>query len=123
VLSIAVGTSLLVFFFLTNYEGRSAAITSITASETISPYFPVGQKLPLKPAITGLPSFGLVCALFLNWLVMLHLVFYEVGRFHSKGIRVSVMQHVPSAEVAIAGLSRWCSEYKVPAQAWPQSYI
>jgi hypothetical protein len=48
VLSIAVGTSLRVFFFLTNYEGRSAAITSITASETISPYFSVGPEAAAK---------------------------------------------------------------------------
>ena len=72
VLSIAVGTSLLVLF-------RSSRSTKtdpprsrdITASETISPYFQWAQKLPLKPAITGLPSFGLVCALVLSWLVML----------------------------------------------------
>jgi len=75
----------------------------MTGSETISPYFQWAQKLPLEPAVTGLPSLGLVCALFLSWLVMLYMVFYEVGRLHSKGIRVSVMQHVPSAEAG----DRW----------------
>ncbi len=74
-LSTSAGTSLLAFFALGYYENRSLAITNITESESISPHFQWAQKLRLKPAISGLPSFGLVCALFLSWLIMLHIVF------------------------------------------------
>lgn len=97
-LSTSAGTSLLAFFALGYYENRSLAITSITESESISPHFQWAQKLRLKPAISGLPSFGLVCALFLSWLIMLHIVFYREWRYHSDGVIVSVMQHVPPAQ-------------------------
>jgi hypothetical protein len=97
-LSTSAGTSLLAFFALGYYENRSLAITNITESESISPHFQWAQKLRLKPAISGLPSFGLVCALFLSWLIMLHIVFYQEWRYHSNGVMVSVMQHVPPAQ-------------------------
>ena len=86
------------FFALGYYENRSLAITHITDSESISPHFQWAQKLQLKPAISGLPSFGLVCALFLSWLIMFHIVFYQEWHCHSNGVIVSVMQHVPPAQ-------------------------
>lgn len=67
-------------------------------SETISPHdFQWAQKPPLEPAFSALPSFGLICALVLSWLAMLHMVFYQWGRFRDQGLVVSVMNHVPSA--------------------------
>ena len=39
-----------------------------------------------------------MCALFLSWLIMLHIVFYREWRYHSDGVIVSVMQHVPPAQ-------------------------
>jgi hypothetical protein len=97
VLSIAVGTSLLVFFVL-GHESRSPALTNITDSETIEMHFQWAQKLPLKPGLSGLPSFGLVCSLVLSWMVMFHMVFYQGGRFRSIGITVFVMQQASQAE-------------------------
>lgn len=63
-------------------------------------YFQWAQRLPLEPAVFGLPSFGLVCALALSWLVMFHIFFYELGRPQSKGIIVSLMRQVPLGEVS-----------------------
>ena len=67
-------------------------------------YFQWAQMLPLKPAFTTLPSFGLVCALVLSWLVMFHMVFYQFDRrFGSKGLAVFVMKSVPHPD----HIDRW----------------
>jgi len=95
-LPMAVGTSLLGLFVLAHYRNRLSTATDITYSESIGQYFQWAQRLPLKPAFTALPFFGLVCALVLSWLVMFHMVFYEFGRrFRSNGLAVFLMKSVP----------------------------
>ncbi len=95
-LAMAVGASMLVRFVRARYRRRLSAATDITDSESVSQHFQWAQKLPLNPALTTLPSFGLICALVLSWLVMFHMVFYEFGRrFSSKGLAVFVMKSVP----------------------------
>lgn len=71
--------------------------------QSVVQYFQWAQRLPLEPAVSGLPSFGLVCALVLSWLVMFHILFYELGRPQSKRVMISLMRQVPLAEVS----ERW----------------
>lgn len=95
---------MLVRFVLAHYRRRLSAATDITDSESVSQHFQWAQMLPLKPAFTALPSFGLICALVLSWLVMFHMVFYEFGRrFSSKGLAVFVMKSVPHPDQ----IDRW----------------
>src|ERR1700693_3661731 len=112
-LAIAVGTSLLVLFVLAHYRCRVSAATDITDSESVSQHFQWAQKLPLSPAFAALPSFGLICALVLSWLVMFHMVFYQFGRFRSKGIRISVLRQVAAAEDG----DRWAEPLVIRVQA------
>ena len=98
VMFIGAGFALLVLFGTGRTGKQAAQAASLNGSQSAVQYLQWAQRLPLEPALSGLPSFGLVCALLLSWLVMLHMLFYQVGRFHSKGITVSVMQHVPLAE-------------------------
>jgi biopolymer transport protein ExbD len=83
-------------------ESKPFAAAKITDAESISPYFQWNfqraQILPAKPAFTSLPAFGLVCALVLSWLVMLHMVFYQFGRFRTEGLSVFVMKSVPHTD-------------------------
>ena len=103
-LAMIVGASMLVQFVLAHYRCRLIAATDITDSESVSQHFQWAQMLPLKPAFTALPSFGLICALVLSWLVIFHMVFYEFGRrFSSKGLSVFVMKSVPHPDQ----IDRW----------------
>ncbi|MGC2184488.1 MAG: hypothetical protein WA637_14505 [Terriglobales bacterium] len=103
-LAMAAGASMLVRFVLAHYRCRLSSAADITDSESVSQYFQWAQMLPLKPAFTTLPSFGLVCALVLSWLVMFHMVFYQFGRrFSSKGLAVFVMKSVPRPD----HIDRW----------------
>jgi biopolymer transport protein ExbD len=83
-------------------ESKPFAAAKIRHAEGISPYFQWNfqraQILPLKPAFTALPAFGLVCALGLSWLVMLHMLFYQFGRFRTEGLSVFVMKSVPHTD-------------------------
>ena len=95
---------MLVRFVRARYRCRVSAATDITDSESVSQHFQWAQMLPLKPAFSALPSFGLTCALVLSWLVMFHMVFYEFGRrFGSKGLAVFVMKSVPQPD----HIDRW----------------
>ena len=102
-LSIVVGLSLLVIFVLARCRVKLSAATDITDSESVSQYFQWAQRLPLKPALNALPSFGLMCSLVLSWLVMLHMVFHEVGHFHSKGLQISLPRPFPHMD----RIDRW----------------
>ena len=102
-LAMAVGASMLVRFVLAHYRCRLSAATDITDTESVSQHFQWAQMLPLKPAFTALPSFGLICALVLSWLVIFHMVFYQFGRFRSKGLAVFVMKSVPHPD----HIDRW----------------
>jgi biopolymer transport protein ExbD len=98
VLCIGAGIGLLALFGISQRSREGAQAASLNGSQSVVQYFQWAQKLPLKAALSGLPSFGLVCSLLLSWLVMFHMAFHQVGRFHSKGIGTSVMQHVPLAQ-------------------------
>lgn len=102
-LAMVVGASMLVRFVRSRYRCRVSAATDITDSESVSQHFQWAQMLPLKPAFSALPSFGLICALVLSWLVMFHMVFYHSGRFRSKGLAVFVMKSVPHPD----HIDRW----------------
>jgi hypothetical protein len=103
-LAMAVGASMLVRFGLAHYRYRLCSATDITNSESVIQHFQWAQRLPLKPAFITLPSFGLICALVLSWLVMFHMVFYEFGRrSSSKGLTVSLLRPFPHTD----RIDRW----------------
>jgi biopolymer transport protein ExbD len=102
-LAMVVGASMLVRFALARHRCRLSSATDITDSESVSQHFQWAQMLALKPAFTTLPSFGLICTLVLSWLVMLHMVFYQFGRFRSQGLAVFVMKSVPHPDQ----IDRW----------------
>jgi biopolymer transport protein ExbD len=56
----AVGTSLLVLFCVACFVRPPVQKASITDCETVGQSFQWAQKLPLKRAISGLPTFGLI---------------------------------------------------------------
>jgi biopolymer transport protein ExbD len=112
VMFVGVGFALLVLFGI-GRTGKQPIHAESDGSRSVVQYFQWAQRLPLEPAVSGLPSFGLVCALVLSWLVMFHILFYELGRPHSKGIMVSLMRHVPPAEVS----ERWAEPMVLRVQS------
>lgn len=97
VLFIGTGLALLVLFGNARFGERSNQVAGLSGSPGLA-HFQWAQKLPLKPAFSGLPSFGLVCTLVLSWLVMIHMLFHQMGRFRSKGLGISVMRQVLQPE-------------------------
>jgi len=65
----------------------------VGSSQGCSQYFTWAQKLPLRARFSRLPSFGLVCALFLSWLVFVLMYFY-VNVIWPKGVGVLLLKKV-----------------------------
>lgn len=112
VVFLGTGLGLLVLFGITRSGEQAKRVASLSGSQGLA-HFQWAQKLPLKPAFSGLPSFGLVCALVLSWLVMIHMLFQQMGRFRSKGLGVLVMKQVPLPESS----DRWTQPLVLSVQA------
>ena len=67
----------------------------LAVSRSRSQYFTWAQTLPLKAPISGLPSFGLVFALFLSWLIFLFMILYQI-RYQPQGVAVFLRKPAPS---------------------------
>ena len=114
VLCIGAGIGLLALFGISRRRNQAAQPASLSGSPSVVQCFQWAQKLPLKAAFSGLPSFGLVCALILSWMVMFHMLFYEFEHPHSKGLEVSAMRQVPEAEMSS---DRWAEPLVLKVEA------
>ena len=114
VLSIGAGIGLLAQFGITRRRNQAAEAATLNGSQSGAQYFQWTQKLPLKAAFSGLPSFGLVCALVLSWMVMFHMLFYELEHPHSKGLEVSATRQVREAEMSS---DRWAEPLVLKVEA------
>ena len=87
-----IGVVWLIFVPIIRFVHPFQQSKTITESAVVGHDFQWARKLPLRPQISGLPSFGLVAGVFYGLLAMLMMLLMGIGAQRSKGLRVGLLK-------------------------------